>query len=168
MRAAFVALALAIMFYRLLPLDLMPSRLAGPDILTALCFAWALRRPDYVPALLVAGVMMLADILFQRPPGLWAGLVLIATQLLKSRDRRDRETTFFMEWLTVAGLLLAITFAYRLVLALLIVPTGPLLLETMRYAMTIAAYPAVVAVSQYLLGVRRLAPGDYAVSGRPG
>lgn len=45
MRAAFIGIALLLMFYRLLPLDMMPPRFAGPDLLVALCFAWALRRP---------------------------------------------------------------------------------------------------------------------------
>ena len=166
MRAAFIGIALLVMFYRLLPLDMMPPRFAGPDILVALCFAWALRRPDYVPALSIAGVMLLADILFQRPPGLWAALMLLAVEFLKSRDRRDRETTFLMEWLRVAIVLLAITIAYRLVLALLIVPTGTAFLTLMRYATTIAAYPLVVILSQGLLGVRRMAPGDFDHAGR--
>lgn len=166
MRGAFVGLSLLVIFYHLLPLDMMPPRYAGPDLLVALCFAWALRRPDYVPALSVAGVMLLADILFQRPPGLWAALVLLATELLKSRDRRDRESTFAMEWIAVATVLLAITIAYRLVLGLLIVPSGTSFLALMRYAVTVLCYPLVVIVSQYLLGVRRMAPGDFDHAGR--
>lgn len=166
MRAAFVGLSFCVMFYNLLPLDMMPARYAGPDLLAALCFAWALRRPDYVPILAVAGVMLLADMLFQRPPGLWAGLVLLATEVLKSRARRDRETTFAMEWLTVAMVLLAITIAFRLVLAILIVPTGPAFLAIMRFGMTVAIYPLVVIASQLLLGVKRMAPGDFDHAGR--
>lgn len=166
MRAAFVGLALAVMFYHLLPLDMMPPRFAGPDLLVALCFAWSLRRPAYVPAIAVAGVMLLADLLLQRPPGLWAGLVLLGTEFLKSTDRRDRETTFAMEWLAVAGVLLAITIAYRLALGLLIVPAGPSFLAIMRYLTTVAVYPAVVVLSQLLLGVRRMAPGEFSASGR--
>ncbi|GGG81291.1 hypothetical protein GCM10011415_33500 [Salipiger pallidus] len=166
MRAAFCGLAVLVMFYHLLPLDMMPPLYAGPDLLTAMCFAWVLRRPDYVPALLVAAVMLLADILFQRPPGLWSALVLLATEFLKSRDRRDRESTFVLEWIAVATTLATITILYRLALALLIVPTGSSFLSLMRYAMTVICYPLVVIVSQYLLGVRRLAPGDFDHSGK--
>ncbi|WP_417720282.1 rod shape-determining protein MreD [Salipiger sp.] len=166
MRAAFVGLSFAVMFYHLLPLDMMPARLAGPDVLVLLCLSWALRRPDYVPAILVAAVMLLADLMFQRPPGLWSGLVLLATEFLKSRDRRDRESTFFMEWVSVAIVLLAITIAFRLALAILIVPAGPSFLGIMRYLTTVAAYPVVVVLSQLLLGVRRMAPGEFSASGR--
>ena len=68
MRAAFVALSLALIFVHLLPLETVPRKWAPPDILLAFAFAWVLRRPDYVPALLVAGVFLMADLLLQRPP----------------------------------------------------------------------------------------------------
>lgn len=167
MRATFVALTFGLIFYHLLPLDLVPAPYAGPDVLTAMCFAWALRRPDYVPALLVAGVMLLADLLFQRPPGLWAVLVLMATESLKNRDRPRRESTFLMEWITIAVVLAVITILYRLVLGLLIVPEGTSFLALMRYATTVICYPLVVILSQGLFGVRRMAPGDFDHAGRP-
>ena len=47
-----------------------------------------------------------------------------------------------------------------------IVPTGTAFLTLMRYATTIAAYPLVVILSQGLLGVRRMAPGDFDHAGR--
>ncbi|SNR46437.1 rod shape-determining protein MreD [Puniceibacterium sediminis] len=160
MRAAFIALCLVIMFFHLLPLETMPRRWAAPDLLVALCFAWALRRPDYVPALSVAGVMLLADLMFQRPPGLWAALVVMAVHWLKSRERRQRETTFVLEWFTVAGCLISITLIYRVVLLILMVPSGPPFLILMQLAMTILFYPLVVILSHLTLGVRRSAPGE--------
>ncbi|WGW03884.1 rod shape-determining protein MreD [Tropicibacter oceani] len=166
MRAAYLALALLVMFMHLLPLQTTPRHFAGPDLLVALTFAWALRRPDYVPALLIAGVMLLADMLFGRPPGLWALLVLVASEWLKRRDRRMRDTTFVAEWLTVAMILFAITLAYRTVLGLLIVPGGALFLTVMQFAMTVIAYPVIVAISHVVLRVRRSAPGEIDPMGR--
>ena len=57
MRATFIVAALVILFFHLLPLDPAPSRWAGPDVLVAMVLAWAVRRPDYVPILLVALVI---------------------------------------------------------------------------------------------------------------
>ena len=59
MRLGFVALALVIMFFHLLPLDTVPRRWAPPDLLVAFVFAWALRRPDYVPILSLAIILLL-------------------------------------------------------------------------------------------------------------
>lgn len=166
MRALFVCCAFVILFFHLLPLDLAPSRWAGPDMLVAVVFAWAVRRPDYVPILLVTAVMLLADMLLQRPPGLWSVLVVCASEWLKSRERRHRETTFALEWLTFAGTLIVITVIYRTVMMVLILAPGALALSFVQVAMTIAVYPVVVGVSYFLFGVRRAAPGDVDRLGR--
>jgi rod shape-determining protein MreD len=166
MRMLFVLSALVILFFHLLPLDPAPSRWAGPDVLVAVVFAWAIRRPDYVPILLVAAVMLLADMLLQRPPGLWSVLVVCAAEWLKSRERRQRETTFVLEWLTFAGTLIVITVIYRTVMMVLILASGALTLSFVQVVMTIAVYPLVVGVSYFLFGVRRAAPGDMDRLGR--
>ena len=165
-RAAYVALAFIIVFVHLLPLQTLPTRFAGPDLLVAVTFAWALRRPDYVPILSIAAVMLMEDLLLGRPPGLWAALVLIAAEWLKRQDRRLRDGTFFAEWTTIAGLLLAITIAYRLVLGVLIVAPGTLFLAAMQYGMTLLAYPIVVGVGRVVFGVRHSAPGEFDPMGR--
>ncbi|MFZ5963992.1 rod shape-determining protein MreD [Thalassococcus sp. BH17M4-6] len=160
MRGAFVLLCLLIIFFHLLPLETTPRRWAAPDLMVALCFAWALRRPDYVPTFLVAAVLLLSDLVFQRPPGLWAALVVLAVEWLKSRERRQRDNTFVLEWITVAGCLFAITLIYRVILIVLIVSPGAMFLTLMQYFMTLAAYPVVVLLSHVVFGVRRSNPGE--------
>lgn len=166
MRALFVLVTLLVLFFHLLPLDPAPSRWAGPDVLVAMVFAWVVRRPEYVPILLVAGVMLLADLMLQRPPGLWSVLVVCAAEWLKSRERRQRETTFVLEWLTFAGTLIVITILYRTVMMVLILAPGTLMLSLVQVMMTIFVYPAVVGVSYFLFGVRKSAPGDMDRLGR--
>ena len=160
MRLLYLGLALALIFAHLIPLDTTPSRWAGPDLLVAFTFAWALRRPEFVPALSVALVMLLTDLLFLRPPGLWAALMVLATEALKNRARGLRDQTFVMEWLAVAGFFLAISLGNRLVLAVLMVPQAPLGLTVIHVAMTLLFYPLVVLISQLVFGVRKAAPGD--------
>lgn len=166
MRLMFVLVAFLILFFHLLPLNPAPSQWAGPDVLVAVVFAWAIRRPDYVPIILVAAVMLLADMMLQRPPGLWSVLVVCAAEWLKSRERRQRETTFVLEWLTFAGTLIVITILYRAVMMILILAPGTLTLSLVQVLMTIAVYPVVVIVSYFLFGVRRAAPGDVDRLGR--
>ena len=166
MRVLFILLTLLILFFHLLPLNPAPSQWAGPDVLVAMVFAWAVRRPEYVPILLVAGVMLLADMMLQRPPGLWSVLVVCAVEWLKSRERRQRETTFVLEWLTFAGTLIVITILYRAVMMVLILAPGTITLSFVQVLMTIVIYPAVVGVSFFLFGVRRAAPGDMDRLGR--
>ncbi|MBL4768601.1 MAG: rod shape-determining protein MreD [Rhodobacteraceae bacterium] len=160
MRVWFLALAMLIMFFHLLPLDTLPRRWAPPDLLIAFVFAWALRRPDFVPVLSIAAVMLMADLMFQRPPGLLALLVLLGTENLRLRFAGLRDASFAGEWISVCIVLVAITVANRLVLALLAVQQAPLGLSLMQMLMTIAVYPLVVFITQSLFGVRTLAPSD--------
>jgi rod shape-determining protein MreD len=160
MRMLYLGLALAVIFAKLIPLDFQPQVWAGPDLLVALTFAWALRRPEFVPALSVAVIVLLADLLFLRPPGLWAALMVIGTQALKNRARNLRDQPFMMEWLAVAGIFLAISLGNRLVLAVLMVPQAPLGLTVIHVVMTLICYPVVVMISQWVFGVRKAAPGD--------
>ena len=78
MRLAFAFLVLAILFFRLLPLQTDVGGLIWPDFVLGFALAWSVRRPEFVPAVLLAGVFLLSDLLLQRPPGLWAVLALIA------------------------------------------------------------------------------------------
>lgn len=164
-RAIFAALCLTVIFWRLLPLDTLPRGWAGPDLIVALTFAWVLRRPEYAPPLLIAALVLLADLLFQRPPGLWAALVLIGAEALKSRAAGLRDMGFLPEWLTVAAVLVAMTLAERTILAILLVPQAPLGLSLMQVAMTVLVYPLVVVASALLARVRKVRPGDPAAMG---
>lgn len=167
MRLTYLGLGLFVMFFSLLPLQTLPQGWAGPDVIVALTFAWVLRRPEYVPPLLVAAVILLGDLMFHRPPGLWAALVVIAAETLRARHIGLRDLTFAVEWVSVATTLVVMTLAYRTVLAVLLVDQAPLGLSLIQLLMTLLAYPVVVVVSQTLFGVRKLAPGDIdALGGR--
>jgi rod shape-determining protein MreD len=165
-RALFAGLALAILFFRLLPLQALPPGWAPPDLIVALAFAWVLRRPDYVPALLLGAVMCLADLLLQRPPGLWAALVVLGAEALRARAGDLREVGFLFEWLTVALVLAAITLAYRLALTATGVGQAPLGLTAVQLVSTLAIYPVVVLISHLMLGVRKAATGEIDERGR--
>lgn len=160
MRAAFLGLALIIVFFHLLPLETVPRRWAPPDLLIAFSFAWVLRRPDYVPVLSIAAVMLVADLMLQRPPGLLALLVLLGCEYLKNRSGSSGQTSFAGEWLTVSLVIVAITLINRMVLALLAVDRAALGLSLIQMLMTIFAYPLVVLITRGLLGVRKPAPND--------
>ncbi len=165
MRLAYVGLALVIIFFHLVPLSTVPRSWAPPDLLLAFTLAWSLRRPEYVPALSIAAVMLLADLLFQRPPGLLALLVVLASEHLKNRAAGLSEVGFIAEWATIGIVVIAITLADRLVLGVLAVQQAQLALSLIQMAMTIATYPLVVLVTHLFMGVRRSAPRDGGQSG---
>lgn len=166
MRAGFILLTLLILFFQLLPLDTTPRRWAGPDVLLGLAMAWSLRRPEYVPALLLAAVFLLADMLLQRPPGLWALLALLGCEYLKGPRRDLRDATFLAEWISVAAAIVAIHLGFRIGLAITLVPTPPWGLSLFAMGATILCYPLIAGISHWVMGVRRAAPGDLDALGQ--
>ena len=117
--------------------------------------AWTARRPDALPVLLVGGVFLLADLLFQRPPGLFTALVVVLTEWLRARAPRLRKAPFLVEWTVVTGGIVAVAGANRAVLALLMTPQPRWGLTLIQVLLTVAAYPIVVGVAHVALGLRR-------------
>ncbi|WP_298569407.1 rod shape-determining protein MreD [uncultured Aliiroseovarius sp.] len=161
-----VSIAAAILFARLLPIDLTPGRLPGPDLLLAICFAWVLRRPDYVPVMLVAVLFFLMDMLFQRVPGVWSLMVVAGVEFLRRRETSLREQPFLVEWGMVVATMFAMLVAQRLLLVVFFVDQVPFGRALMQFLSTAMAYPLIVFVSVYVLGVVKLQPGDDPIARR--
>lgn len=165
-RVLYVVLATGLLVLSLTPIPPIWQSLPPPDILAGLTCAWVLRRPEYLPPLLVAFVMLLADFLQQRPPGLWAAIMVLVAVALSRRAARVRELPFASEWLLVAIVLLVAVVVNRLALFLVVganVPIGAVLLQ---YSFTLAAYPVVVLLSNTVFRVHKLPPGSDEMLGR--
>lgn len=165
MRGIFPLLALLMIFLHLLPLDTLPRRWAPPDLLLAMAFAWCFRRPDFLPVLLLAATFFLADLAYQRPPGLMALLSLLGCEYIKSRALHLRDTTYADEWLAAAMTLTAVILANRLILGVTGVPQAQISLTVTQLALTILAYPPVALISRKLLQVRRLSAAEAEAMG---
>ncbi|MFZ5751632.1 MAG: rod shape-determining protein MreD [Pseudomonadota bacterium] len=159
-RGLFLLLSAFFVFLRILPLSTVPSSWPGPDLMLCLTFAWVLRRPDFVPALMIAAVFLIEDILYMRPPGLMALLILLGSEFLRSREPGMRGLPFPAEWAVVAVVMVTIMLVYRAVLAILVVPQGAFGFALLQVLTTILAYPVVVWVSHHLFGLRRAATGE--------
>lgn len=164
-RLGFIFLSLVLILFQMLPLEITARRWAGPDLMIALAMAWTLRRPDATPVLLLAAIFLLADMLFHRPPGLWAALVVAGCEWLRSRAPSLRRQPFASEWLMVTFALVLVTFANRFALALSVTPMPPLSLVLIQLAMTALAYPIVVLISRFLFGIGAPRVGEAGGSG---
>jgi rod shape-determining protein MreD len=165
-RAGFALLALAMLWAALLPIGHSAGQLPGPDLMLCLVFAWMMRRPDYLPLALVAALFLLADILLYRPIGLWAALVVLASEIIRARRVLMRELSFFMEWAVVAGLMLAMLLAYRVILFLSLSPQLGLGVSLVQWLWSVGAYPGVVLFTGYALSMRKPSLGEVDAYGR--
>ena len=125
-----------------------------------------LRRPEYIPALMIAVIFLLEDMLVMRPPGLWAVIVLLGTEFLRRREPLTRELPFPLEWAMVAAVILAMTLGYRMVLAITMIDQASFGYVFLHTVLTILAYPVVVIASSLALGVRKAATGEVDARGR--
>lgn len=166
-RLLYLAIAILVIFFRILPLDLSAGRWPGPDLMAAVTFAWVLRRPEYVPVPLVFAVFFLTDMLFLRPPGLWTALVIMGLEFLRSREHLSRDLPFPLEWIMVSGILIAMTLANRLILLIFVVDQPNFGLTTIQWLATILFYPLVVLASRVIFGIRKKAPGEVDQLGHP-
>ncbi|MGI3168781.1 rod shape-determining protein MreD [Pseudooceanicola sp. C21-150M6] len=165
LRIAYGLICLGIILLQLLPLQTMPRDIAGPEIMLIMTFAFALRRPELVPPALVGSVALLADLLLQRPPGLMAGLTVVATQALRNRSEGLRTLPFSVEWLTAALALTAVLLGFRIALAIFMISQPPILLTFTQIASSALFYPVMVIGVVALFGMRRVAPGEMDTMG---
>ena len=165
-RGMFVLIALILLFLRLLPLNGGAEALPGPDILLCLIFSWTIRRPDFLPILMVALVVLAEDLIIMRPPGLWAALVVVATEFIRGRAALTRELNFSVEWLLVAATMLAMFLINRLVMAIAFVPQPGLGFAMVQVIWSIVCYPVVVGLSWLALDIRKPAMGEVDAKGR--
>ncbi|EPX86698.1 hypothetical protein ruthe_01516 [Rubellimicrobium thermophilum DSM 16684] len=157
---AYLAIAALLTAASLLPLNTVPRPWAAPDILLAVTAAWAARRPDTLPVLAVAGVFLMADFLFQRPPGLFTALVLGLTEWLRSRAPALRRGSFPAEWAAVGAGIVAVALLNRVVLDLAMTPQAPLGLTLIQILLTVALYPLIAGLAQIAFGLHRPAQGE--------
>ena len=159
-RLIFLGLALVITFVRLLPLQTTAGHLPGPDLLLCLIFAWMVRRPEYLSALMIGAVVLAEDMLLMRPPGLWAALVLIGAEFIRARSALTRELNFGVEWLLVAGVIFGVFFANRTILDMAFVEQPSFGFSLLQIIWSVVAYPAVVTLSRYGLDLYKPAMGQ--------
>jgi rod shape-determining protein MreD len=165
-RFAFAGIAGVILFIRLLPIGGQAGDWPGPDLMLCLMLAWVTRRPDYLPAPLIAGIVLIEDLILMRPPGLWAAIVVLATEFLRGRSALTRELGFLAEWFLIAGVCFAMLAGYRLIQGLAFLDQPALGYAFAQTVMTVLCYPVVAGLLHLALGLRKPSTGEVDDWGR--
>lgn len=187
-RGVFLLVCTVVLFAKLLPLGSAPAaiplvdplsgqlvreggmRLAipGPDLLFCFTAAFLMRRPRWAPVLLILGMHLLADMLLFRPMGLWPAVSLLAYEFLRNQTNSSTEIPLPLEVALVSGVFAAAVLAYALLQLIFAVPQPSIGLSLLHILTTAAAYPFVIAVTHFMLRVRRARPGELETSGTIG
>lgn len=153
----YLLVASILLFLRLVPV--FPGSTTawpGPDLLLLFTLVWVMRRPEQVPAPVIALAGMVEDLVLLRPPGLWAAILLVGAETLRRRDEHWREQVFMLEWLRMAFLIMMMMLANRVIMVVFLLPVPPLGMVVMQLVATIAAYPLIVLFGRVILGLRRM------------
>ena len=184
-RCLFLLVCALVLFAKLLPLDTAPSGLAlfdplsgeltreggrgvaipGPDLLFCFTAAFLMRRPRWAPVLLILVAHILADVLFLRPLGLWPAIAILAYEFLRGQTNATTEIPVPLEVALVAGAFAAAVLGNALMLVIFAVPQPPFGATLLHILTTAIAYPFVIAVTHFMLRVRRARPGELETSG---
>lgn len=157
--AIFVFVSALVLFVKVLPLHDPGAGFPPPDLILCFAFAWVVRRPDYLPVLLVAAVLLVSDMVTLSPPGLAPFLAIIGLEALSSRREQLAGQGFALEVGLVAGILMLMFLAERIILGLFMVPQPGFGLGLLAVLITIAFYPLVVAITAWGFRIEWLKPG---------
>jgi len=156
MQGLYLVMSLLVVMIHLIPFGYGNRAWFSADWLMIITFAWTLRRPDHLPLYLIALVFLFADFIFQRPPGLFAALVVVANEFLRRRIVNLQTQTILTEWAVILILFIGIWITYRMILAVFFLPTLPFGISLLQTGLTVLIYPFFAVLFEYILGLRKL------------
>jgi len=153
-RALYTVLSIFALAIPLLPLGFSPLRSAMPDLFFALTIAWVVRDSRSAPLVLVALLAILADAVLMRPMGLWAGLIVISSELVRLNERMIREGGFLAELIFFALTLVAMLIVQNLVLLITFAEPYPLPELAQFVVFSVVFYLIIVLALHYVFRLR--------------
>lgn len=154
-----------LMFLAMLPLNTEPGHIPGPDLIFAFSAAIIMRRPRFAPVGLVVAVLLLSDILFLRPIGLWSAIALLGLEFLRSRSNGATEIPWPSEMFLFAVVFCVSVVTNALFFLIFGVPHTGFISIVLHALMTCVAYPFVLMITHSVLRVRRARPSDFDAAG---
>lgn len=154
LRAAVLAVCAATLAVALSPVGLAPGRLPMPDLAASVLILCLIRRPEAVPLASLIAVSLVSDLLRGAPLGIGTLALLAGAQILLRLREWILRSSFLLEWLLVAVLVVAIALAQSLALWLTFLPAPDPGIMARYVAGTVLSYPLVLLVLRAALPLR--------------
>ncbi|MGV6838578.1 MAG: hypothetical protein ACWA40_00130 [Planktomarina sp.] len=123
------------------------ARYFNPDLILALTLSWALYRPDVLQPILVGTALLCADFILQKPPGLWAALVVLGTVFLRGRKAEYDHRTFIDTWVLLSIVTICLFVLYNFVLRVTFSPAPSFMLGMAETISTCMTFPLIHIIS---------------------
>jgi len=151
LRFTYLLIVMLLVLFQTMPIHTSIDQFSMPDIPLVITFVWVMRRPDVMGPILITIAFLFADMILQRPPGLWALIVLCGSMFLRSRTIYFKEVIFFYEWLTISIVIIICFIANQFLLLLTFLPTHNLEFLVKQALFTIMLYPIFIWLSRSML-----------------
>ena len=151
LRLTYLLIVMLLVLFQTMPIHTSIDQYIMPDIPLVITFAWVMRRPDVMDPILITIAFLFADMILQRPPGLWALIALCASMFLRLRTTYFKEVIFVYEWLMIAIVIIICFTAHHFLLLLTFLPTHNLELLVKQALFTIILYPVFIWLSRSIL-----------------
>lgn len=146
-RSVYSMICMIFIIWLISPQSSLPQAVPAPEFFLCLTLAVILRKPEVLSVILIAVIFLLCDFLFNRPVGLWSGIVIILTEFTKTQYWRYKDSNFVSTWLFSSILIAFGMGSYLLVLILFMVPYTDLSQYLVWVLITILCYPIMFCLS---------------------
>lgn len=161
--AGFAALAAAAILLEIAPLGLSADASPAPDLVAAVIFFWALRRPEATPTLLVFLVAIARDLLAGGPVGAGALALVLGAEALRARN--GATIAVHLE-LALFALFILLTSLGAWLMVWITAGGAPALSAVLaRAALTFACYPLIYLLLRRILRIRSLESAERRSAG---
>jgi len=150
----YLMICFIILSFQLLPMRIVYQEVLWPNLIYLVTVGWLIRKPSYLPVILILFVHIISDIVLLKPLGLWPALSLIGYEFLRWRSLSQGQLKLGQELVLVNSVLILLTFlqiGMELIFKIESPPMGMILLQL---AFTLLIYPIVIFVLHSILKVR--------------
>ena len=151
LRLTYLLIVMLLVLFQTMPIHTSIDQFAMPDIPLVITFVWVMRRPDVMGPILITIAFLFADMILQRPPGLWTLIALCGSMFLRSRTIYFKEVIFFYEWVMISIVVIICVTVHQFLLLLTFLPTHNLVLLVKQALFTIMLYPIFIWLSRPML-----------------
>ena len=151
LKLTYLLIVMLLILFQTMPIHTSIDQFAMPDMLLVITFVWVMRRPDVMGPLLITIAFLFADMILQRPPGLWTLTALCSSMFLRSRTIYFKEVIFFYEWLMIGIVVIICFIAQQFLLLFTFLPTHDLVLLVKQAFFTIMLYPIFIWLFRSML-----------------
>ena len=151
LRLTYLIIIILVVLLQTLPIQTHAYQFVTPNLPMVITFVWVMRRPNLMSPILITIAFLFADIILQRPPGLWTLIVLCASMFLRMRALSFRELIFLYEWSLVAIVTTCSFIVYHFSLMFTFLPTHDLKLYASQALLTVMIYPIFIWIFRPML-----------------